>query len=181
MDRSSGDWIQTFTGRAFYPFDPRPEDFHILDIAAGMRNARYANQSVLTETIGEHSVHLWRRASDLRFTGRQRRAALLHDGSEAIIMDMLTPIKRRLPDYSAVEHGVMAALAARFDFDWPLDAMVKDIDNGILFDEVTQNMGPPPAPWEYRGGTALGVRIECWSPEVTFIRFLHACAIERLI
>lgn len=180
-DARKGDWIQTWTGRKFWPFDVRPEDFHILDLAAGMRSARYANQSILTETIGEHSVKIWAVARARQFTARQRRAALLHDGSEAIANDMLTPIKRGLPDYTAMEHGIMAALADRFDFDWPLDPEVKTLDDCILRDEVAQNMGPSPAPWGFRGGAPLGVPIECWSSEHTFIVWLHAAAVEGLI
>ena len=28
-----GDWIQTYTGKCFYPLDPRPEEIDIMDIA----------------------------------------------------------------------------------------------------------------------------------------------------
>lgn len=29
-----GAWMQTYSGREFYPLDPRPEEIHIEDIAA---------------------------------------------------------------------------------------------------------------------------------------------------
>lgn len=32
MDRI-GDWMQTYTGRQFWPIDPRPEEIEIEDIA----------------------------------------------------------------------------------------------------------------------------------------------------
>lgn len=176
-----GDWIQTWTGRQFWAREPRPEDFHILDIAAGMRNPRYANQCILTETVGEHCVLMWREARRRGYDARRRRGALLHDGSEAILIDMPRPIKRDLADYTEIEDRIMRAMAARFDFDWPVAPEIKDLDNSILNDEVAQNMAPPPAPWRQLGGGPLGIILGHWSPEVTFIRFLHACAVERLI
>jgi hypothetical protein len=177
----AGDWMQTWSGRQFWARDCRPEDFHILDIAAGMRNPRYTNQCILTQTVGEHCVLLWRHAVAAGYPARLRRAVLLHDASEAYLVDLPRPIKRDLADYGEIEDRVMTAIAQRFAFDWPLPFEVKELDNRILNDEVAQNLAPPPAPWRQLAGGPLGVRIENWSPEVSFIRFLHACAVEGLI
>lgn len=176
-----GDWIQTWTGRQFWARDPRPEDFHILDVAAGMRNPRYANQCIMTETVGEHCVLMWQVARARGYDARKRRGVLLHDLSEFALIDMPRPIKRDLPEYMAIEDRIMAAAAIRFDFDWPMPPQVKDLDNSILNDEFAQNLAPPPAPWRQLGGGPLGVTLGNWSPEVTFIRFLNAAAVERLI
>ena len=176
-----GDWIQTWTGRQFWAREPRPEDFHILDIAAGMRNPRYSNQCILTETVGEHSVLMWREAMRRGYDARLRRAVLLHDCSEPYLIDVPRPIKRDLRDYLDIEDRIMRAAAVRFDFDWPMPAQVKELDNRILNDELAQNMAPPIAPWRQLDGGPLGITLGNWPPEIAFICFLHACAVERLI
>ena len=178
-----GDWIQTWTGRQFFALDPRPDDFHILDIAAGLRNARYSSQSIGIETVAEHSVLMWQVAVARDYTSRLRRGALLHDMSEAYLVDVPRPIKRDLSNYTEIEDRIMRAAAGplRFDFDWPVAPEVKELDNAILNDEFAQNMAPPPAPWRQLAGGPLGVRIECWPPDVAMLRFLNAAAIEGLI
>ncbi|MGH6683736.1 MAG: phosphohydrolase [Pseudolabrys sp.] len=181
MSERIGDWCQTWTGRMFWPLDPRPEDFHVLDIAAGMRNARYGAQSIGVETIGEHSVLMWLVARKRGFSARDRRAVLMHDAPEFILNDMISPLKRFLPDYKAIEDRMAHAIADRFYFDYPLLPEVKELDAGILNDEVRQNMAPPPVPWVGLNGKPLGVPVQCWSPDLAMIRFLHACSVERMI
>lgn len=176
-----GDWIQTWTGRQFWARETRPEDIHLLDIAAGMRNPRYSNQCVLTNTVGEHCVLMWSIACQRGYDARLRRAVLMHDASEAYLIDVPRPIKRDLSEYGEIEDHIMRAVAVRFDFDWPMRPEVKELDNRILNDEVAQNMAPPPAPWRQLAGGPLGISLFNWSPEVAFLRFLHACAVERMI
>lgn len=176
-----GDWIQTWTGRQFFVLDPRPEDFHILDIAAGLRNARYSAQSISIETVAEHSVLMWLTARKRGLTPRLRRATLMHDLSEAYFVDMPRPVKPSVTNYIEIEDRIMRAGAARFDFDWPMPPEVKDLDNAILNDEFAQNMAPPPRPWRQLGGGPLGVPIQCWPPDLAMIRFLHAAAVEGVV
>jgi hypothetical protein len=176
-----GDWIQTWTGRQFFACDPRPDDFHILDIAAGLRNARYSSQSIGIETVAEHSVLMWQVACARGYTPRQRRTALMHDMSESYLVDVPRPIKRDLANYTEIEDRIMTAGAVRFDFDWPITPEVKELDNAILNDEFAQNMAPPPAPVRMLAGGPLGVRIECWPGDVAMLRFLNAAAVEGLI
>lgn len=176
-----GDWVQTFTGRQFFAFDPRPEDFHILDIAAGMRNPRYSSQSTLQQSVAEHCVLMWRVARERGLAPRQRRAVLMHDASECVLVDVPRPIKRDLSDYAGIEDAIMRAVAVRYDFDWPIDPVVKELDNDILNDECAQNLSPPPQPWRQLSGRPLGVKIECWPADRAMILFLQACALEGMI
>lgn len=174
-----GDWIQTFTGRQFFPLDPRPEDFHILDIAAGLRNARYSSQSLIVETVAEHSVALWLYARAHGFDARERRTILMHDASEAYLVDVPRPIKRDLGNYLDIEEGIMHAAAERFDLVWPMPPELKNLDNAILADECSQNMADPPAPWRQLVAP-LGIELPGWSPERAMIMFLNAAAVEAV-
>jgi hypothetical protein len=65
------------------------------------------------------------------------RSAFLHDGEEAYMKDMPTPIKRMCPEYRALAAPVEAAVFARFGLSahLPLSALVKAADHEVLFVE----------------------------------------------
>jgi hypothetical protein len=59
-------------------------------------------------------------------------AALLHDGSEAFISDIVCSAKKVLPDYQALESAMMADLFARAGMDWDqLRDLIKDHDQNL--------------------------------------------------
>lgn len=52
-----GDWMQTYTGRQFWPLDPLPEDVFIEDIAHALSmQCRYAGHVTRFYSVAEHSV-----------------------------------------------------------------------------------------------------------------------------
>lgn len=58
-DDRRGDWIQTFTGRRFWPLDPRPEDVCIEDIAHALSlKCRFGGHCTRFYSVAEHSVHV---------------------------------------------------------------------------------------------------------------------------
>lgn len=169
-----GDWTQTYSGRQFWPLDPRPEDVALIDIAAALSKiARYGGHCLRFQSVAEHCVLMVRRMDGVR-TPRERRTVLLHDASEAYLLDMPRPLKPYLPGYLAFEDQLMRVIAQRFDFDWPLPAWVKALDTGILRDETAQNMAPPPVPWRQFAEPALGVTLQFWSPDQAFAEFMSA-------
>lgn len=169
-----GDWIQTCSGRQFWPMDPRPEDIHPEDIAHALSMlCRYAGHCNRFYSVAEHCCLLHDVAE------RQDRPwALLHDASEAYLADVPRPVKPFLPGYAEAEAVVMRAVAARFrllPFTEP--ASVKELDGRILVDEAQQNMSVPPAAWDDTG-SALGVTLQLWSPpraETEFLRRFQEC------
>ncbi|NEW96623.1 phosphohydrolase [Rhodopseudomonas sp. BR0G17] len=179
-----GDWIQTFTGGAFWPLDPRAEEISVLDITAGLaRECRFGGQCLRFYSVAEHSVLMYRVATDRCWSARQRRAVLLHDASEGLgLRDIPRPIKGEFSNYKAIESRVMRVVAAKFDFDWPLDPSIKQLDNEIGGAEQLQNMAPAVMPWGATadhaafGADPLGVRLEYWSPDRAFIEFQIAAA-----
>ena len=51
------DWIQTYSGKKFYPLDPRPEDIDIRDIAHALSlNCRFNGHCRCFYSVAEHSV-----------------------------------------------------------------------------------------------------------------------------
>ena len=163
-----GDWTQTYTGKQFWPLDPRPEDIDINDIAHSLSmQCRYNGHCARFYSVAEHSVLVARQASP-----KNRMAALLHDAAEAYLCDLPRPVKHSVSGYAEAEAAVELAIAERFGVTWPWPDEVKRIDNCILHDEKAQLMANGPA-WNLPG-EPLGVRVECWSPERARLEFMSA-------
>lgn len=168
-----GDWMQTSQGRQFWPLDPRVEDIHIEDIAAGLsRLCRYGGQlrdDVEFYSVAEHSVHIAEAAPPgLKLT------ALLHDSPESFIQDLIRPIKPFVRDYEPIETGLALVIGKRFGVTLhPLPDEIKRLDNAILADERDQVMAKPPKDWQLKE-PALGIKLQCWSPFKARQEFLAA-------
>lgn len=165
-----GDWMQTASGRQFWPLDPRPEEIVIGDIAQALSQlCRYGGQSIRFYSVAEHCVHVANHApTELKLT------ALLHDASEAYLCDIIRPIKSFLTNYLEIEAGLERAIAERFGLVYPWAPEVKRLDTAILADERDQIMAPPPVPWHQTTESALGVTLQCWTPKRARAEFLMA-------
>ena len=162
-----GGWIQTYTGRQFWPMDPRPHEVFIEDIAHSLSMmCRYAGHCERFYSVAEHSVLLARHVS------RQNKlAALLHDASEAYLVDVPRPVKPFLAGYRDAESLVMDAVCARFGLPTCFQQEVHDADKAILADEMMQNMKPAPVAWDDMP-EPLGVKLQYWSPEEAELEFM---------
>ncbi|TWA89538.1 phosphohydrolase [Bradyrhizobium stylosanthis] len=164
-----GDWMQTYTGKQFWPTDPRAEDVEIRDIAHALSlMCRYNGHCLRFYSVAEHSVHIAEAAPP-----ELKLAALLHDASEAYLADIIRPVKPFLENYSAIENRLMLMISKRFGFQWPMPDRLKQLDNAILADERDQIMATPPANWNLPEAP-LGITLPCWSPAEAEIEFLHA-------
>ena len=172
-----GDWIQTYTGKQFFPLDPQFNDIALIDIAAALSKlTRYSGHCLQFYSVAEHSVLMARSLLARGVMIEVVRAALLHDASEAYLVDVPRPIKGELGPYRAIEDGLMHVIAVRFGFDWPLHPAVKHADDAILADELAQNMAAPPVPWRQITTAPLGVVLQCWSPNRAFTEFMRMAA-----
>jgi uncharacterized protein len=163
-----GEPLPTYTGGRFYPFDPRPEDVRFDDIVAALSKlCRYAGHCLKFYSVAEHCVHVASAApADLKL------AALLHDASEAYLVDVPSSVKPYLPDYVALEDRVAAAVARKFGVPHPVPELVKRLDTAIRADEVEQNMGRPAAPWLLPD--PLGLTLKFWPPAQAAYEFTAA-------
>lgn len=183
-----GDWMQTYTGRQFYPLNPRPEDIDIVDIAHALAmQCRYNGHVQRFYSVAEHCVLLSHAVAP-----DNALWALLHDATEAYVGDMVRPLKRSMPDYVAVEDRVMMAIALRFGLTGghhvshpqyrlgelaglTMPAEVKEADTAILLNEREALLSAPPRPWSTDGGR-LAVTIEAWAPAEAEHRYLSRFA-----
>lgn len=123
--------IKTYTGRWFDVFDPDPNSIHINDIAISLsRQCRFASHTQIFYSVAEHSIEC---ASIVK--NKHKLSALLHDASEAYLVDIPRPIKKKLIGYKEIEDKVMSAIAIKFGFDYPLHESVKKADEERLVAE----------------------------------------------
>lgn len=165
-------WMQTYTGLIFHPLNPKPGTIVITDIAAALsKMCRFGGHCSRFYSVAEHCVQVALHASD-----EHRLTALLHDASEAYLVDIPRPIKPQLANYYELEANLMSAISERFGTQWPLPAEIKAIDTAILSDERDQNMAHLDVPSQLWGNVlpALGAKLQFWSPNDAFQEFMAA-------
>lgn len=151
-----GDWFITFTGRQFFPLDPRPEDICIEDIAHSLANiCRFGGHCREFYSVAQHSVHV-------SFLVPQifSLVGLMHDAAEAYVGDMVRPLKRFMPEFKSVERSVWLAIAERFSLPREMDPIVKLFDNVALLTERRDLVAPTDFVWvEDERGIVIDKRI----------------------
>jgi hypothetical protein len=171
--RNRGGWMQTFTGRQFYPLDPRPEDIDVFDIAHALGyQCRYGGHARRFYSVAEHCILM----SVFMPTRELALYALLHDAAEAYVVDVPRPLKRHLAGYAEIEDKVLTVIFEKLGVPYerhqaPLGhhrllrfpAEVTEADNRILMDERAQLLSTPPAPWALEL-EPLGIGIDCLPP-----------------
>lgn len=120
--------IRTSTGKYINVFDPRPQDICIEDIAHSLSNqCRFGGHLNFFYTVAQHSLFTASICSP-----KNKLSALMHDASEAYLLDMPSPIKAALPEYKNIEHNLMLAISYRFGFDYPKPEEVTEADELML-------------------------------------------------
>lgn len=109
---SESAWIQTFSKKKFYPLNPNPDDIVIEDIAHALSNlCRFAGHTRQFYSVAQHSVLV-----SLHCHPDNALAGLLHDASEAYLLDMPRPLKRHssFQFYNDAETLLMNAISWKF-------------------------------------------------------------------
>lgn len=118
-------WQRMLSGRRLNLLDPSPLDIELSDIALGLsRNTRWNGQTTGDHawSVAQHSVFV---VEILRQSGggpagaapspRLLLAALLHDASEYVTHDLITPLKAVVGDvFREVEDRLTCAINVRF-------------------------------------------------------------------
>ncbi|HEX7947913.1 MAG TPA: HD family hydrolase [Phenylobacterium sp.] len=139
------------SGRRLDLLDPSPMDIEIEDIAHGLaRVARWNGQTVGEHafSVAQHSVVVEEIVAHIRpdIEPRWRLAALLHDASEYVIGDMISPFKAALGyDYKLFEERLENAIHTRFGLPAKTPVLIKKLikqaDRACAFFEATQLAG----------------------------------------
>ncbi|MDY0003541.1 MAG: phosphohydrolase [Polyangia bacterium] len=139
-------WIQTFTGKQFYPLAARVEDIDVRDIAHSLSlQSRFNGHCLRFYSVAEHSVRVSRvvPASDALW-------GLLHDAAEAYIGDLPRPVKANAPEFRGIEDRLLLVVAEAFGLPWPMPEAVRLADDRLLSTEARDLMAPHPASWNLR-------------------------------
>lgn len=124
-------YLRTRSGIAFDLENPEVDMVRIEDIATALAYMpRYNGHTGTTYSVAEHSVLVSRKCTE-----RNRMWGLLHDAAEAYTGDIISPMKRLLPDFEEVETRIMNVICAQFDISKKCPAEVKDVDLRMLVTE----------------------------------------------
>jgi hypothetical protein len=144
--RVDGNWTQTFCRLKFYGIDPRPEDIDIRDVAHAEANMnRYNGHTPEPYSVAQHSYYV-----SLMVPEEDALWGLLHDGSEAYVADIVSPVKRHLPDYMRVEDKIMSVICRKFWLNPQMPDSVKEADLRVLANEVNVFFPEAERPGDWR-------------------------------
>ncbi len=130
-------YLQTQSGRVIDVTDPKPEDIDIGDIAHALSQlCRFGGHTSRFYSVAEHSV----RVSSI-VPPEHALQGLLHDATEAYLVDMPSPIKRLLPEYYLLEQRLWHVIADKFGVPREMHESVKEIDARICISEKIALVG----------------------------------------
>jgi len=131
---SNEDYINTYSGKKFYPLEPEKSEFLIEDIAHALSNmCRFAGHCNQFYSVAQHSVLVSNYVST-----ENALWGLLHDATEAYLSDIPRPIKRlaEFSQYRKIENETMKAIAKNFNIGEIEPEEVKTMDSLILRNEA---------------------------------------------
>ena len=115
MQARKGNYIETLTGKKFYPLDPRPEDFSLDDMChAVSREQRFNNHTEAHYSVGQHLLMCAKVASDLGLGPYAQFIFATHDLTEAYVRDLPSPLKKSFRYYSEVENRILHVLWCKY-------------------------------------------------------------------
>jgi 5'-nucleotidase len=171
-----GPYIQTVSGRRFNPLEPDPDEVDIGDIARALSNqCRFGGNSRTYYSVGQHSCLVSDLVAERGGDLDAQLWALLHDASEAYLVDLPHPLKHRSELgrlYAAAEDDLQAAILQHFDLPAEPPPLIKQVDRALL---ATERRAVASEAWhwpELDGFEPLELDIDPWLPERAYEEFL---------
>jgi len=120
--------IETISGIRVNILNPDPDTIIIEDIAHALSHlCRFGGHTPTLYSVAQHSVLCESVAPD-----KDKYAALMHDATEAYLIDLPSPIKQLFPEYIAIENNFLQVIAKKFEFEYPLSPAVHAVDRLLL-------------------------------------------------
>lgn len=168
------DHIETYLGKRFRPLSPQRDDISVIDIAHALSHqCRFSGHTKFHYSVAQHSVLvsklLWAHSPDVQLWG------LLHDASEAYLVDLPTPLKvdPRLSFYRTAEENLMRVVCDHFRLPFTEPAAVRKADAVMLATEVRDLMPGRGDHWAKLTEKPDPQKIQAWTPEVSKDQFLR--------
>jgi uncharacterized protein len=132
-----GPCLLTYSGGYFYPLSAGPEEIKLIDIAHALSNqCRFGGAVEHFYSVAQHAVVCSWIAEERGHSQDLVFEALMHDASEAYLVDMPRPAKMLLPQYYDLEAKIMGVLGETYGFNSEMSSEVKAIDNVVLHMEA---------------------------------------------
>jgi 5'-deoxynucleotidase YfbR-like HD superfamily hydrolase len=177
-------FIETYLGEAFEPLNPDSDRIFISDIAHALsQQCRFSGHTKEFYSVAEHCVRVSWLLQDWEEPRTVQLWGLMHDASEAYLVDVPMPLKRHpsFEAYRAAEEAVMWSICARFDLPVEEPSAVKLADQAMLATEARDLMPFVPEHWaEIKGMADPDIQITPWQPREAKRKFLNRfCDLTR--
>lgn len=163
-------WIQTYSGKAIDLLNPEIDSLDIQDISHALTNInRFNGNSIRPYSVAEHSLNVVKLLEHWEPTNYQLHwDGLHHDGPEAYICDLPSPIKRLCKDYQEIESKFEKIYSEKFKTTFPLPNLVIKADlimldyekKHLFYHEYDWNL-----PYDYReelGTELIFIPVDMW-------------------
>ena len=162
-------WIQTYLGIRYNPTNPIKETIQIEDIAHSLSNqCRFSGHCNKFYSVAQHSVLV-----SLHCDKKDALWGLLHDASEAYLVDIPAPLKRsgKFDIYKEYEKLNMKAICERFNLSIEEPESIAKADKVLLATEARDLLLNLRKDWVCVE-PPLSEKIEPWAPEIAKQKFL---------
>lgn len=121
--------FRTYSGVMMDLRDPDPSKVRVADLAHHLAYiGRFGGAAHRFYSVASHCVYVSRRLAEEGHPPDVQLAGLLHDASEAYLGDVVSGLKRMLPEYRALEARWERMLEQLFGVQWVGDPVIKNAD-----------------------------------------------------
>ena len=170
LKNRKGDWMSTYSGGMFWLLDPRPEEVEITDVAHALSMlCRYNGHISGFYSVAQHCVLVSEHCNP-----KFALYGLLHDTAEAYTGDIISPLKKLLPNYKVIENKILKAICSKYGVRLTQQCKqeVKHWDNVLLATEVRDLIPHKYLNWKMEAEPLESSVHPLWTPEVAEQRFL---------
>jgi len=168
-EKRKGTYICTYTGKRFYPLDPRPEDVNINDILHALSNqCRFAGHCTTFYSVAQHCVLV-----SLMCPPGDALWGLLHDASEAYLVDVPSPLKKmaEFEAYRTAEKKLLEVICDVFELPHEEPPAVKIVDKRMLATEARDLTMTEGRGW-ITEAEPYDFHIKAWTPEYARAKYI---------
>jgi len=162
--------IQVNSGKYISLTDPNAGDFDIHDIAHALSNTgRFGGHADKFYSVAQHCV-LGSYKAQYEYTAFE---FMLHDASEAYLMDVPSPLKHELPAYEMLELMWEKELSRHYGVSYPFRPEIHRLDLEALATEKRDLLSNNHEDWSILDGiNEWPERIHVWHPLYAKYRYL---------
>jgi hypothetical protein len=130
-------WVEVASGRLMYPFSPKPHMITLWDVAHHLSIIpRYNGATRRPYSVAEHCVLLADYGIRRGLSPLKCLNLLLHDGAEAYLTDVMSPIKDSFRAFRAVEDRLLRMIHGTLGVPYLEDrSLITLLDKSIILDE----------------------------------------------